>query len=169
MSTKDIEEPIEEPEEGVDDDEMFRRRERVARDRDDRGRPQLTDFVRRVVENTVGQVQNTGSAGRDTISYLLQQGDRGRREVVRIVAKEVGDFLRATDLSSEAVKVLTRVRLEVNASISFKPTDDGRGVQPEVDSGSQVKVMDPEGRDYLEEDDDDFDDDGVDDDPDDIR
>ncbi|MEQ8273084.1 MAG: hypothetical protein RMA76_10875 [Deltaproteobacteria bacterium] len=126
-----------------DDDEMFRRRERY--------RPVIADIVKKAIENTVGQVQNTQTAGRDAISYLLQQGERGKEQAVRVIAKEVGDFLRATDISSEAVKILTQLRVEVNASVSFKPTGDGRAVKPEVDAGSKVSVRDPSGRDVLEE------------------
>lgn len=125
-----------------DDDEMFRRRERY--------RPIISELVKKAIENTVGQVQNTGTAGRDAISYLLQQGDKGKQQAVRIIAKEVGDFLRATDISSEAVKILTQLRVEVNASVSFKPAGDGRAVRPEVDAGSKVSVMDPHGNDMLD-------------------
>lgn len=126
-----------------DEEELRRRRERY--------RPIIGDLVKKAIENTVGQVQNTQTAGRDAISFLLQQGERGKDQAVRIIAKEVGDFLRATDISSEAVKILTQLRVEVNASVSFKPADDGRAVRPEVDAGSKVTVRDPEGVDVLEE------------------
>ena len=70
----------------------------------------------------------------DSLDYVLQQGDKSRKEVLRIVAHEMGDFLRNVDLSSEVVKVLTGIQVEVNASIRFKPSPDGASVVPRVDT-----------------------------------
>jgi hypothetical protein len=141
------------PDDGFDrepeDDDMFARRER-ARDRQrQRG---VSDFVRRAFENTVGSVQGSGNLPKDAITYLLQQGDRGKREVVRIVAKEVGDFLRQVDISSEVVKILSSLQVEVSATVRFKPTEDGKAVRPEVEAGSQLAVLDGQGRDLLQPD-----------------
>ncbi|MCK6549241.1 hypothetical protein L6R52_25585 [Myxococcota bacterium] len=122
-------EPDEQDEGDFGEDEMFTQRERYGAG--DRRRPRVvTDFVRRAIENTVGSVGVGGSISRDTLNYLLQQGDRGKRELVRIVGHEVGEFLRNVDLSSEVIKVLTSVQVDVNASIRFRPTKDG--VKPEV-------------------------------------
>jgi hypothetical protein len=117
------------------DDDLFGRR---TGDRDrPRRRPALTDFVRRTIENTVGSVPSAGSASREALDYLLKQGDRQRREIFRVVANEVGDFLRHVDLAGEVVKVLTSVQLEVNASVRFRPTGHGR---VEVDPTSELSV-----------------------------
>ncbi len=117
-------------------DEMFERRERSGRGR---GTPRVSDFVRRAIENTVGSVQNTGSLSRDAIQYLFQQGDRGKREVVRIVAREVGDFLKHVDLASEISKVLTSVQVDVQASLRFRPSEHGLP-RPEVSEDSEAQV-----------------------------
>jgi hypothetical protein len=118
------------------DDEMFAHRERYSGG--DRRRPRVvSEFVRRAIENTVGQVQSTGLLSRDALNYLLQQGDKGKKEVVRIVAHEVGEFLRGVDLSSEVIKVLTSIQVEVNASVRFKPTKDG-SVKPEVTTDAHL-------------------------------
>jgi hypothetical protein len=119
----------------VDDDEMFARRERE-------GRVGVGDFVRRAIENTVGSVQNTSSTTRDALQYLLHQGDKGRKEILRIVAKEVGDFLHHVDLSSEIIKVLTNVEMDFNASVRFKRV--GNSVKPEFSKQSGVSVTEPE-------------------------
>lgn len=110
------------------------------RDRDPHRSHIVSEFVRRAFD-TVGQVQGT-TVPRDAISFLLQQGDKGRREVLRIVANEVGDFLRHVDVASEIVKVMTSVQVDVSASIRFKPVDGG-GVRPEVDQDSSVSVRAP--------------------------
>lgn len=130
----------------LEEDELFSRKERGDR----RQRPRVvSDFVRRAIENTVGSVQ-PGTISRDALSYVLQQGDRGKREVMRIVAKEVGDFLRQVDISSEVVKILSSLQVEVSATVRFKPTEGG-GVQPDVAAGSKIALVDASGRDLLED------------------
>ncbi len=115
-----------------DDDDLFGKRER---DRKQRPRA-VSDFVRRAIE-TVGSVSQGSSVGRDAFEYLLKQGDRGRREVFRIVAHEVSDFLKNVDLSGEVVKVLSSLQVEFNATLRFKPTEDGKSVDA---SQSEAKV-----------------------------
>lgn len=116
---------------------MFsQQRDRAGQDRWQRPRV-VPEFVRRAIENTVGSVQNTGSLSREALQYLLQQGDRGKKELVRIVGQEVGEFLRNVDLSSELVKILTSVQVEVSASIRFKHAKDG-GIRPEIVQSAEV-------------------------------
>src|SRR5687768_13834774 len=109
--------------EDLEDDDMFSRRERERRQG-------VTDFVRRAIENTVGQVQSTSNLSRDALHYLLQQGDKGRKEVLRIVAKEVGEFLRHVDISTEVIKVLTNVQMNFSASVRFRHAE-GK-LKPEI-------------------------------------
>ncbi|MBI4817191.1 MAG: hypothetical protein HY791_13090 [Deltaproteobacteria bacterium] len=112
------EQELEEPE-----DELFGRREGRGR------QPIISTFVKRALENVGGPGSHLS---KDALGYLLQQGERGRREVLRIVASEVGEFLRNTDLSREVVKVLSGLEVEVKANIRFKATEDGRSVSPDV-------------------------------------
>ncbi len=121
----------------LEDDDMFSHRER-----DRRPPGVVTDFVRRAIENTVGQVQNTGSLSREAIHYLLQQGDRGRKELLRIVGKEVGDFLRHVDISTEVIKVLTGLQMDFTASVKFRHSD-GK-LKPEVSADSKVSPSEDE-------------------------
>lgn len=124
------------------EDDMFAHRERHDRfgGGERRQRPRVvTEFVRRAIENTVGSVQNTGSLSKDALNYLLQQGDRGKKELVRIVAHEVGEFLRGVDLSSEVIKVLSGIQIDVTTSVRFRPTQDG-SVAPEIVSETNVSA-----------------------------
>lgn len=126
MSTRDIDDdpwPMGHDE----DDEMFARRE--ARHQRHRSVP---DFVRRAIENTMGSVQNTQNASREALQFFLSSTDKTRREIVRIVAGELGDFLKHVDISSEVIKVLTGVQADLQISIRFRRTEDG--VKPEVTS-----------------------------------
>ena len=71
------------------------------------------------------------------MSYLLQQGDRGKREVVRLVGTEIGDFLRHVDISTEVLKVLGSLQVDVRASVRFKRTDGG--IRPEISGAPTVR------------------------------
>ncbi len=96
-------------------------------------RQPVQELFRRAIENTVESVQNSGALPKEALAYVLQQGDKGRRELVKVAAKELGDFLRATDISSEVVKILTAVQMDMTVSVSFKRKDDGTGLVPEVE------------------------------------
>jgi hypothetical protein len=50
---------------------------------------------------------------------------------VRVVAKEVRDFLSATDLSGELTRALTALSFEIKTEVRFIPNDAG-GVKPDV-------------------------------------
>lgn len=123
---------------GAADDDMFTREVPSDEDQKERLGLGITDFVRKKLESTIDQVQTTGTLSRDALSYVIQQGDKGRKEVLRIVAQEVGDFLKHTDLSRELTKVLTGMKVDITASIAFKPADDGRSVKADLEH--QVKM-----------------------------
>ncbi len=123
--------------EAEDEEEMFGTRGDGERSRRSRAVP---DFVRRAIENTVGSVQNTGTVSKEALQYILHQGDRTKREVVRIVASEVGDFLQHVDISREIIKVLTSVQAEVSLSVRFKPTKGG-GIIPDVEAKGAKAVV----------------------------
>lgn len=112
-----------------DDDELLSRRESRHRHRS------VPDFVRRAIENTMDSVHNTQNVSREALQFFLSTTDKTKREIVRIVASEVGDFLRHADLSSEIMKVLTGVQADVQVSVRFRRTE--RGVEPEVRTSSE--------------------------------
>jgi len=135
MSSDDDRDPA--PTEDLFDD-FFSRRDRDPSPERERQRTRiLTEFVRRTLDNAVGQVQQSSTVPREAISFLLQQGDRGKREMVRIIGTEVGDFLRHIDISSEVLKVLSNLQVDVSASVKFRRTEGG--VEPEVSSDSTVE------------------------------
>ncbi|MEL7369247.1 MAG: hypothetical protein AAFN74_10070 [Myxococcota bacterium] len=126
---------------GTDDD---RRRQK-------KDRHPVQDLFRRAIEGTFDTVQNSGALPKEALQYLLQQGDRGRRELVKVAAKELGDFLRATDISSEVVKVLTTVQMDMSVSVRFKRNPDGPGVVPSVDINEGGKAVQKKGADRSDE------------------
>ncbi len=53
--------------------------------------------------------------------YLLQQIDETKNGLLRVVAKEIRDFLEHANLTHEVQSLLTKVQFEVNTTIRFAP------------------------------------------------
>lgn len=123
-------EPPEEPE---------RRRRRLER--------MLPEILKRAIEKGletgIGTLSNSGEAIRDMlgdnvkhvpkelVGYVFSQVDETKNAMVRVVAREVRDFLSATDLAQELQKALTSLSFEIRTEIRFIPNEAG-GVKPEV-------------------------------------
>lgn len=72
-----------------------------------------------------------GDVPRELASYLFSQVDDTKNALVRVVAREVRDFLDATDLADELQRALTALSFEVRTEIRFVPNEAG-GVRPSV-------------------------------------
>jgi hypothetical protein len=69
---------------------------------------------------------------REVVGYIFSQVDETKNALVRGVAREVRDFLEATDLAREIERSLTRLSFEIKTEIRFIPNDAGPGVRPSV-------------------------------------
>ncbi len=81
--------------------------------------------------------------------YLLSQVDETKNGLFRVVAKEMGDFLKNTNLAGELQKVLTSVQFEVNTTIRFRPNDgprDGKAEKASAKGQGDSSVEPAEGR-----------------------
>ena len=114
------------------DDDDGRRRKRME--------GLLRDAIRRGLEKGIGTLRGTDSALRDLVSdvklpkevvaYLFSQVDETKNAMVRGVAREVRDFLEATDLARELQQALTSLSFEIKTEIRFIPNE--AGVKPQV-------------------------------------
>ncbi|HEY6879683.1 MAG TPA: hypothetical protein VI299_16765 [Polyangiales bacterium] len=108
---------------------------------------ETTDAVREVfsevkipdVASAVGKALQEAKLPREIAGAVLGQIDETKNDVVRIIAREVRDFLEATDLAGEIKAALTSLSFEVRTEVRFIPNDAGTGVRPEVRSRSAVK------------------------------
>lgn len=82
-----------------------------------------SDSIRNVVSKT--------ELPREVAGYVFSQVDDTKNAVVRVVAREVRDFLEAADLAKEIQKVLTTLSFEIRTEIRFVPNDAG-GLTPDV-------------------------------------
>lgn len=60
---------------------------------------------------------------KEAVSLLVGQADVMRREVLRIISKEIRIFLEDVDFGGEIAKILTSVSFEVKTEIRFIPND----------------------------------------------
>lgn len=84
---------------------------------------QANDSIRSVVGKT--------ELPKEVAGYVFSQVDDTKNAVVRVVAREVRDFLEAADLAQELQKVLTTLSFEIRTEIRFVPNDAG-GITPDV-------------------------------------
>ena len=105
----------------------------------------LKDAVRRAIEKSVETgigtftkadsavrtVFDDGKLPKEMIGYVFSSVDETKNAMVRGVAKEVRDFLEATDIAQEFYKVLTTLSFEVKTEIRFIPNEKG-GIRPDV-------------------------------------
>lgn len=92
---------------------------------------QANDSIRSVVGKT--------ELPKEVAGYVFSQVDDTKNAVVRVVAREVRDFLEAADLAKELQKVLTTLSFEIRTEIRFVPNDAG-GITPDVKANVGPRV-----------------------------
>ncbi len=152
----------EEPAKGQDDEE------------DDSGglndalRQKLEAFIPELVKRTfaagMGAVFSTEEGVRrmtkemklpkDVAGYLVNTAANSKDELMRILAREVREFLQTVNLSEEIAKMLTMLSFEIKTEIRFIPNDERLyGVEPDVKTSARLKrADDPEADDKDDKD-----------------
>ena len=93
----------------------------------------IPEILKRAVEAGVNQAQHAPEnfktfigdlkLPKDIASYLFAQVDETKNGLLRVVAKEMRDFLEHTNIAGEMQKLLTTVQFEVNTTIRFRPNE----------------------------------------------
>ncbi len=99
--------------------------------------------IPRDMASAVGKALSEAKLPRELASAVFGQLDEAKNDVVRIVAREVRDFLEATDIATEIKKALTSLSFEVRTEVRFIPNDAGDGVKPSIRSRGGVKRSRP--------------------------
>lgn len=76
---------------------------------------------------------------KEVVKYLLSSTDKARTEIVRLVGREVRDFLGRLNVTEEVVNVLTSVAFEVKAEVRFKKVPRTDAAVPLVKSSVKLK------------------------------
>lgn len=74
---------------------------------------------------------------KEVVNLLLSQADVMRREILRIISREIRIFLENMDFGGEISKILTSLSFEVKTEIRFIPND--HAVRPSIKNKVQVK------------------------------
>lgn len=91
------------------------------------------------IANAVGKALQEAKLPRELASLVFTQLDDAKNDVVRIIAREVREFLDATDLAGEIKAALTSLSFEIRTEVRFIPNSAGTGVRPDVKARGQVK------------------------------
>lgn len=106
----------------------------------------VPDAVRRAVVTGVRSFLQTEEGLRsllgaivpkEALNYVAQQLDSSKNDVLRIVSRELREFLSHIDLGGEIQKILTSISFEITTQIRFIPNE--KAVKPNVKAGVHVK------------------------------
>jgi len=86
-------------------------------------------------EESVRGAVTDGKLPREVAGYVFAAIEDTKNGMLRVVAREVREFLEATDLATEMQKALTTLSFEIKTEIRFVPNEAGTGVRPEVKAG----------------------------------
>lgn len=76
---------------------------------------------------------------KEAVNFMLKQADNTKKEFLRLIAKELRDFLESTNFYEEIQKILTSLSFEIRTEIRLIPNDKRFGIQPEVKNSVSVK------------------------------
>lgn len=80
------------------------------------------------------------SLPREVAGYLANTAGDAKDELLRIIAREVREFLESVSLSEEIAKMLTMLSFEVKTEIRFIPNDEQYGgLKPDVRARVGIK------------------------------
>ena len=105
----------------------------------------LPDIVKRGVDGLISEdgirsVVREKGLPREAVGFILGQVDATKREVLRIVSKEMRLFLENVDLGGELTKILTSVSFEIRTEVRFIPND--AALKPDVRNRVRVRGKD---------------------------
>jgi hypothetical protein len=110
----------------------------------------IPDLVRRTISSGLGAVltgeESIQKLPASMASYFMQTAQSTKEEIVRIVAREVHDFLTSARVHEEFARLLTQLALEVKMEIRFLPVAGAAdvAVKSEVKKATVRRVEDPE-------------------------
>ena len=106
--------------------------------------------IERGIETGIGSITQANDSFRSVVGktelpkevagYVFSQVDETKNAMVRVVAREVREFLEAADLAKELQKVLTTLSFEIRTEIRFVPNDSG-GITPDVKARVGPRVV----------------------------
>lgn len=123
------------------------------REKDDRERSRLErivpDLVKRILDagvekladgpENIKQLLNDLKLPKEAISLLSSQVEETKREVTKVLAREIREFLERASLADELTRLLSGLTLEVKTQVRFIPSDTGK-LMPRTELRTKVGV-----------------------------
>jgi hypothetical protein len=117
----------------------------------------IPELVKKAVAAGMGAVFTTEESIRrltkempmpkEVAGYLVNTASSTKDEFLRIVAREIREFLASVNLSEEIAKMLTTLSFEIKTEIRFIPNDEKyTGVEPDVKARVRLKRAEPRPR-----------------------
>lgn len=114
----------------------------------------VPDLVRKAFTAGMGAVLSTEEGIRrltkdmpmpkEVAGYLVNTASSTKDDLLRIIAREVREFLSTVNLSEEIAKMLTTLSFEIKTEIRFIPNDEKyAGVEPDVKARVRLKRSEP--------------------------
>ncbi len=94
-------------------------------------------------EDQIRRVTKDMKMPKEVAGYMVNAASSTKDELMRIMAREVRDFLQTVNVSEEIAKMLTLLSFEVKTEIRFIPNDEKYGgVEPDVKASVSLKRND---------------------------
>lgn len=74
---------------------------------------------------------------KEAVGFVLSQADSTRKEILRIVSREIRTFLENMDFGGEIAKILTTLSFEIRTEVRFIPNEEA--VKPNIRNRVKVK------------------------------
>ena len=98
--------------------------------------PRLREFARRILSDDEERSINA----REVLGAVLDSGDKAKSELVRLVAREVRNYLEELGLHEDVKHLLTHYSLDVRASFSLRPLVDAASDKPAESGPDSVEL-----------------------------
>jgi len=96
-------------------------------------------------EEGIRKVTRDMKLPKEVAGYLMDTASGTKDEFLRILAREVSEFLQTINLSEEIAKMLTLLSFEIKTEIRFIPNDEKwSGVEPDVKAKVRLKKSEDE-------------------------
>lgn len=76
---------------------------------------------------------------KEAASYIVSQLDDTKSAVLKVVAREVREFLETSRFADELARLLTTLSFEIKTEVRFVPNEDGRKLRPKIESKARLR------------------------------
>lgn len=84
---------------------------------------------------------------KEIAGYIASQFDDTKNAILKVVAREIREFLETSHFADELARILTTLSFEINTTVRFVPNAEGQKLRPKVTSQAKLRrrKTDPKG------------------------